>query len=86
VPRYFFHLHQSETDVSDDEGLKLEDLDDAMKEACEAILDIAGNAIKAGSRFDLVGIRICDGDGSLLAEVFSRDVLAKVISPAVMAL
>jgi hypothetical protein len=71
-------------DIPDGEGAELRDVDEARKEAELAISEIAAENIRKRREFDLLSIRICDPDGNLLAEVSSREVLASLISPAVI--
>jgi hypothetical protein len=84
MPQYFLHLRHVATDIPDGEGAELRDVDEARAEAELAISELAAENIRERREFDLLGIRICDPDGNLFAEVSSRDVLASLISPAVI--
>lgn len=79
--RYFLHLKHLDELVPDCEGAQLESIEAAQDEARCAVRDMASQALQADTDFTLQSIRICNGNGNMLAEVFSQDVLGKVFSP-----
>jgi hypothetical protein len=79
--RYFLHLKHLDELVPDCEGAQLESIEAAKDEARCAVRDMASQALQADTDFTLQSIRICNGNGEMLAEVSSQDVLAKVFSP-----
>ena len=82
--RYFFQLHYATRDVADPEVTELDGHDEAKTEARAIILELAAASFKRNREFDLISVRILNPEGDLLAEVFSREVLAEMISPDII--
>jgi hypothetical protein len=82
MQKYFFHLKHLGELVPDLEGVELESIEAARKEAADSVRGMASEALLIGTDFTLQSIRICNREGDLLDEVFSQDVLSKVFSPA----
>jgi hypothetical protein len=83
MQRFFLHLKHLDQLVPDREGVELVSVGAAEHEAMQSIRDMAAEALREEADFTLQSIRICDGKGEMLAEVFSQDVLSNVFSPAV---
>ena len=74
MPLYFFHFHQNQALVEDEEGLELPDLDAAKSEAITSIHDLIGETKLTGARFDKDGyIEIADASGQVLAVIRFAD-------------
>lgn len=86
MPRFYFHLHYPAEAVRDEEGIELPDVKAAEREAIGAVRDIASEDLRGDGQFELLGIRITDGEGNLVSVVLSRDALAKAISGNVWAM
>jgi hypothetical protein len=79
MPRYFLHQHHTYCDLIDPEGSELPDLAAAQQEAREGIRAIAAECLRGWRTFELVSMRICNEQGTLLAEVFAGEAITEVI-------
>jgi len=76
MPRYFFHVRDSDNDISRDaEGQDLPDLDAARTEAISANREMLGERLLHGGRLDHRQIEIADERGNILAKIDANDVL-----------
>jgi hypothetical protein len=76
MSRYFFHVRDSDGDISrDTEGQELPDLDAARAEAISANREMLGERLLHGGNLDHRKIEIADEQGNILAKVDANDVL-----------
>jgi hypothetical protein len=76
MPRYFFHVRDSDGDVSrDTEGQELDHLEAARAEAISANREIMGEKLLHGGSIDSRRIEITDDKNTVLATVNADDVL-----------
>ena len=75
MPRYFFHILQTDNDlIPDDEGGDFEDYQAAKHEALESLRDLAADAIKTGRKAQGLAIEITDGRGKVLGTIKTREI------------
>ncbi|HEY4275253.1 MAG TPA: hypothetical protein VGM68_07200 [Rhizomicrobium sp.] len=76
MTRYFFHVKDSDGDVSQDlEGQELPDLAAARAEAISANREMLGERLLHGGSLNHRRIEIADADGHILDKVDANDVL-----------
>jgi hypothetical protein len=63
VPRYFFDVHDGDTNSPDDEGLELGGLDEAQSEAVRTLPEVAKDILPDGAAREFV-ITVRDAAGS----------------------
>ena len=73
--RYFFHMHDSQGVVTDDEGSELPDLSAAQDEARLSARDFAIEGLKSGRGLSGRWISIADGDGKVLDTLTIRAIM-----------
>ena len=61
MPRYFFHVHETEGIVEDEEGLDFPDLGAARADALEAAREIMATYIRKGLDVSHWSFEIADG-------------------------
>ena len=65
MPRYYFDVHDGERFTRDEDGLELDDIDAARREATQTLSDISGDGLPDVDRREfVVGVR--DGEGTYL--------------------
>jgi hypothetical protein len=82
LPRYFHNLNYLDELMIDQEGAEYENLKAAEAEAELTVRDLGALALIEGRSFRLASVRICDGSGTTLAEIFTEDVLIQVFQPS----
>jgi hypothetical protein len=76
MPRYYFHVRDSDGDISRDmEGQELDHLEAARAEAISANREILGEKLLHGGAIDGRRIEITDDKNTVLATVNADDVL-----------
>jgi hypothetical protein len=76
MPRYFFHIRYSDTDlVLDNEGIEFEDVETAKHEAVQSIRDLVADRVKQGIKNHGLGIEVANEAGTVLFTVLARDIL-----------
>ena len=76
MPRYFFHVQDSDGEVSRDcEGQELPGLESARAEAISANREMLGERLLHGGSLNHRKIEIADERGEILARIDARDVL-----------
>jgi hypothetical protein len=76
MSRYFFHVRDSDGDVSHDgEGQEFPDLKAAREEAINANREILGERLLHGGSLNHRQIEIADESGKVLEAITSQDVL-----------
>jgi hypothetical protein len=76
MPVYYFNLWDGKKRFPDVEGSELSDLSAAVEEAREAAREIAAELLRGKEPIDGNRIEVADTDGTVLATVAIRDVLA----------
>jgi hypothetical protein len=78
MPRYFFHLHDGDELVPDEEGRYFPDLDHALEEARQSARDILAEQLRLGQKLDGQFIEIANDDGEVLDYVTFRSVVDRL--------
>lgn len=73
--RYFFHLHECGTLISDEEGMDFTDLDGARENAIAAARDVMSAEVKAGKLCLGCRIEVKDQSGAILLILPFREAL-----------
>jgi Domain of unknown function (DUF6894) len=81
MPRFFFHVHDEDCIIVDEEGTLCEDLEAAKKEAIASALDLAKHAIGRGGIGPACCIEIHDESGKVVAGLRVLDALTNPVSP-----
>ena len=79
MQRFYLHLNYLHDFLADPDGSDYKDLQGARSEAHQGIRDIAADCLRSGEEFKLFSIRICNGEGDLLDEVFVQEALEGII-------
>ena len=74
VPRYYFHLFNSET-VLDEDGAEFANVDAALDQARTLARDMAAQSVRGGSLTLHHRIEIAGDGGEVVAKVHFRDVV-----------
>ena len=69
MPRFFFHIRDHERWITDDEGMELIDLQEAVREMKRQILSMVEDAAREGEDISHQVMEVVDEDGQLLASV-----------------
>ncbi len=72
MPRFHFHVRDSDNLFEDPDGAELPDLEAARADTVTAAREILAERIKAGQPLDGLQFEICDEAGRLVAMVPSR--------------
>lgn len=75
MSRYYFNVRHQDCVLPDPDGSEWPSLEDARKEAVEALLDLVANSITARSSRIPLGVDVADDHGTVLVTVVLRDVL-----------
>ena len=76
MPKYFFHVQDSDGEVSRDrEGQELPDLESARAEAISTNREMLGERLLHGGSLNHRKIEIASEQGKILARIDARDVL-----------
>jgi len=73
MPRFFFHIRDHERWITDEEGMELTDLKDAVREMRREISAMLEDAARAGDDISHQVMELAEEDGPLLASVPFRD-------------
>ena len=73
--RYFFHIHDAQGVVPDEEGSELPNIAAAVHEARLSARDFVIENLKSGKALPNRWIEIVDGDGKVLDRMRIRDVV-----------
>lgn len=76
MERYFFHLHECGTLISDDEGRMLPGLDAVRREAIAAARDVMANEVRAGRLCVGCCIEVKNAASQVVLKVPFRDALS----------
>jgi hypothetical protein len=68
MTRYYFHIHQGQFLIRDEEGTCCANVDAARREADSSMDELVRAALRSGDRIPSK-IEVEDGDGNLLASV-----------------
>jgi hypothetical protein len=69
MPRYFFHIRESDNFVQDEVGMVFEDLESAKHEARESCRELVIERLKDREKFSGLKVVIADANGNTLAVV-----------------
>jgi hypothetical protein len=75
VPRFYFHIIDGETVITDPDGSELPDLATAHAEALQSARHLLADRIRAGEVLDGQKFEIRDDEGTLLATVPFTDAI-----------
>ena len=73
MPQFYFHIHEQDNLIPDEEGMILRGLNDAKQEASQSCLDLFRNRLHGYQRVDGLRIDIADAGGTILDSVNVRD-------------
>ena len=75
MPRYFFHVYEGETVITDKEGVELADNGSAIEEARSAAREILADAVAKGTSPNGRRIEVADGDGKTVYSLMLSELL-----------
>jgi hypothetical protein len=73
VPRYFFHIRETDVTSNDEEGRELPDDATARRQAIEAARELAAQAVLEGELIVGQCIEVTDSAGKLVTTAMLRD-------------
>ncbi|WP_423334434.1 DUF6894 family protein [Rhizobium wenxiniae] len=80
--RYYLHMNHLTGLILDREGSEHDHIDAVIEEAHEGIRHQVADDIRGNRQLTLWSIRICDGNGNLLREVFTSETISDIVAVA----